>query len=174
MSNNDRPTGLPQPTYGIPPGYLNGRTLPTGTSNRPQSSSQNARQSGMRVNPAPNGWSAPSKLFNRPPQPLQSRVILEQQQAPRLAQVGYQQPSQPHNEERLTSGEAQKQLNDLVQGVNADFADVDLSQAQDNKVDGMSDLTLLKHQITGIAWMKDRESGMKNKYGGILADDVRG
>ncbi|TIC08566.1 hypothetical protein E3Q15_03924 [Wallemia mellicola] len=99
-------------------------------------------------------------------------LLREQQQAPRLAQVGYQQPPQAHNEEKLTSGEAQKQLNDLVQGVNADFADVDLSQAQDNKVDGMSDLTLLKHQITGIAWMKDRESGVKNKYGGILADDM--
>lgn len=52
----------------------------------------------------------------------------------------------------------------------ADYEDVSFPSTA--TIPGMPGITLLKHQITGVAWMRDRESSVKNKQGGILADDV--
>ncbi|TIA90490.1 hypothetical protein E3P81_02471 [Wallemia ichthyophaga] len=149
-TQSTRPAGLPPPTYGIP-------------------------------QRAPNGWAAPvsKNLYARPPQPLASRVAVHQVSPPPLASVSLppvtplpreDTPSSSDTTTATTSNEANKHLNELISGVTADYDDVDLPSTA--TIPGMPDITLLQHQIAGVAWMRDRESGVSNKHGGILADDV--
>lgn len=119
------------------------------------------------------GWGLPQRssttTYSRPPQPIQSRVTETLNNPSTLSNVT--DIDSNDDNVRLSSEEAQKQLSELMEGVTADMDDVDLSNTID-KVEGMNQIKLLNHQIQGIAWMKDRESGKKNKFGGILADDV--
>ncbi|KAN0062401.1 hypothetical protein ACQY0O_005284 [Thecaphora frezii] len=65
----------------------------------------------------------------------------------------------------VTAADREKQLQDMITHM-VSVIDVDISKA---KINGMK-CTLLPHQIQGVQWMKDIESG---KYkGGILADDM--
>jgi hypothetical protein len=83
----------------------------------------------------------------------------------------YETPYEP----RKTSAEAEKDLQDLLQ---QSFDGRDESESAHDKVDmsqavveGFREgIRLLPHQVTGRAWMTERESGKKS--GGILADDM--
>lgn len=70
-------------------------------------------------------------------------------------------------EDYSTPAESEKALRELVEST-MDMENVDTSEAMP---ESMSGCTLLKHQVVGVHWLKDREKGKKK--GGILADDVR-
>ncbi|KAK3109745.1 hypothetical protein LTR53_016661, partial [Teratosphaeriaceae sp. CCFEE 6253] len=57
----------------------------------------------------------------------------------------------------------------------ADEADPDSDDDEDGTVDGLT-IKLLPHQVAGVAWMIDKESGQPRRgvfpHGGILADDM--
>lgn len=65
-------------------------------------------------------------------------------------------------------GDPEEQMRELLAGAVGDGED-DYGGEGDNKVEGFAkDMVLMPHQVRGVRWMRERESGRKR--GGILAD----
>ncbi|ODO05828.1 hypothetical protein I350_04889 [Cryptococcus amylolentus CBS 6273] len=72
------------------------------------------------------------------------------------------------------NGDAEKHMAELLSGAIGDGEDEmgdDGIQEGDDKIEGFAKgMKLMPHQVRGVKWMRQRESG--RKYGGILADDM--
>ncbi|WVF70244.1 hypothetical protein IAT40_005033 [Kwoniella sp. CBS 6097] len=72
------------------------------------------------------------------------------------------------------TGDAEKHMQELLSGAigegEGDMGD-DGAQEGEDIIDGFAHgIKLMPHQVRGVKWMRNRESG--RKYGGILADDM--
>ncbi|WVQ82473.1 hypothetical protein IAT38_004602 [Cryptococcus sp. DSM 104549] len=72
------------------------------------------------------------------------------------------------------NGDADKHMQELLSGAIGDGEDEmgdDGVQEGEDRVEGFADkMRLMPHQVRGVKWMRQRETG--RKYGGILADDM--
>lgn len=66
----------------------------------------------------------------------------------------------------ISEGDANKALRELIEE-SCDFTNISMEEAS---LVGMGGVTLMPHQIQGLYWLKDRETG--KKHGGILADVI--
>ena len=69
-------------------------------------------------------------------------------------------------------GDADKQMQELLSGAVGDgednMGDEKITEGEDQIEGFADDMRLMPHQVRGVRWMRQRESG--RKYGGILAD----
>lgn len=109
--------------------------------------------------PAPKPIATPAMGFRPPPSAAELLA-----QAERLALNRKANDAPLPASEYLSEEASTKALRELVE-TTCDMEGVDMSDAMPANMPGC---TLLKHQIAGVYWLKDREKG--RKHGGILAD----
>ncbi|WVQ61960.1 uncharacterized protein L199_000093 [Kwoniella botswanensis] len=119
-----------------------------------------------------NGQANPILIHHQPPaQSSKPKVASEEDHVPREDFNIDAIPVTAEDYQRY-NGDADKHMQELLSGAIGDGeGELDDNSEGDDVIEGFADgIKLMPHQVRGVKWMRQRESG--RKYGGILADDM--